>query len=491
MSDLKSKTLKGLFWSLADSFGAYFLRFGFSIAIARALSPADYGLMGMIVIFIAISSILIESGFGMALIQKKNATSDDYSTVFFFNLFVAISIYTILFFSAQSIANFYNQQILVNVIRVSALSIVFGALGTIQVAILSKELNFKKQTFISLFSVIVSGTTGVIIAYNGYQVWALVFQTMAGSLIRLILLWLVSNWRPSFIFSWKSFKGLYKYGFKIFLQGASDVVFSKIYFPLIGKYFSPSQLGYYTNANNFSAIIVKQTTVAYGRVLFPAMSLIGNDKEKISNAYSTIFRLISIIIFPISIIAIVSAHSFVDFFLTVKWLPAVPFMQLFLVEGFFFALYMLNQNTFNAIGRSGLSLQVDIIKKALLFICLLVTFNYGINALIIGQIVSSFLVFVYSLFIVVVKLKIKILYLLIDLIKLSIIAILIALFNYYVIQNFVYGSSIVLLSQIIILSILYVVLVYLLKVKGLKDVTEVFAKYIPAKLERIISNRFV
>lgn len=490
MVSLKAKALNSLFWSFTDSFGAYFIRFGFSVAIARALAPADYGLMGMIIIFIAIGNILTESGFGMALIQKKDVNNIDFSTIFYFNVVVSIIIYGILYFSAYNIADFYNQPILVNVIRVSALTIVFGALSLIQTTLLSRELNFKKQTYISLSSTIISGTTGVLIAYNGFAVWALVFQTLAGTIIRLVLLWLTCDWRPSGIFDLKSFKDLYKYGYKIFLQGLGDVFFTKIYYPLIGKYFSTTQLGYYTNATSFSEILVKQTTIASGRVLFPVMSSIQEDIERLKRSYATIFHLLSFVMFPISIIAILSSHTFVAFFLTTKWLPAVPYMQLFLLEGFFFTLYMLNQNTFNAIGDSGLSLKVDLIKKTLMVLSLLIAFQLGIKALIIGQVLSSFMVFIYSMSYIKRKLKIGMRYLLFDVFKLLLITGFIILIDVFILQKYIEGSGVLLLSKVIILSLSYLVFGYILKVNGMNDSASLFANYIPIKIKLIITRRF-
>lgn len=489
MTSLKTKTLNGLFWSLSDTFGAYFIRFGFSVAIARALSPSDYGLIGMITIFIALGNLLTESGFGMALIQKKDATKTDFSTIFYFNLTISLFIYFILFSFAPVIANFYNQPVLVNVIRISALTIVFGSLGTIQSIILTKELDFKRQTLISFTATIISGTTGVIIAYNGFAVWALVFQTMAGNIIRIMGLWITSKWRPSFLFSWKSLKELYNYGFKIFLSGLSDIIFTKMYFPLIGKYFSATQLGYYTNATSFSTIIVRQTTIAYGRVLFPAISLIQDDKERLFRSYSAIFKLLSFVMFPVSVIAIVSSHAFIDFFLTTKWLPAVPYMQLFLIEGFFFAIFMLNQNTFNAIGESALSLKIEIFKKALVFISLFLTFKYGIKALIIGQIVSSFVAFIFSMLYIQNKMHFKIEALLIELLKLILISAFIVFIDFQFISKYINGDGLLLICKGLFLPILYLFFVYIFKVQAMNDICVVFDKSLPVKIKNIIKRR--
>jgi len=489
MTTLSKKTLNGLLWSFVDSWGAYIIRFGFSVAIARALSPSDYGLMGMIIIFIAIGNILTEGGFSMALIQKQNTSNRDYSTIFYYNLFISITIYFSLFFFADYISSFFNEPRLINVIRVAGLSIIFGAFSVIQITIFSKALSFKIQTFLNLTSVLISGIIGVIIAYNGFSVWALVYQTVIGSIIRSIGLWFFSKWRPSLIFSWISFKELNKYGYKIFLQGITNVLFSKIYFPIIGKSFSVTSLGYYTNASSFSEIVVQQTTIAYGKVLFPVMSGIQKDRERLLRSYFLIFRILSFIIIPISVIAVVSCHAFVEIFLTNKWLPAVPYMQLFLLEGFFYALYMHNLNFMNSIGESGSTLKIDIIKKACLFVSLLLTYRIGIISLIIGQIASSLFIFIFSLLILVVKLNINIIPIILEYMKIISIGIILITLDYLISFSLDYTSSVILLSKIILVTLFYLFISYILKLKALLDICVIFEQYIPKIIKYNIIKR--
>ena len=416
-------------------------------------------------------------------------STTDFSTIFFFNIFISLLLYSILFLTAPLISDFYGQTILRKIIRISALTIVIGSFGTIQSVILTKDLDFKRQTYISFTATIISGTVGVIIAYNGLAYWALVFQTMAGNFIRITGLWITSKWRPIFIFNWQSLKELYKYGYKIFLTGLSDIIFTKLYFPLIGKYFSATQLGFYTNATSFSNIIVKQTTISYGRVLFPAISSIQENKERLSKYYSAVFRLLSFVMFPISLIAIISSHSFISFFLTAKWLPAVPYMQLFLTEGFFFALYMLNQNTFNAIGYSGLSLKVELLKKSLVFISLFISFKYGIRALIIGQLTGSFIAFIVSLHYVYYKIQFKIKGLIEELFKLIIISLLLIVIDYTILLKNISNDGLLLIARGLFLTIFYLLFGYLFKVKAMSDLCVVFNKSLPKWIKMIIKNR--
>ncbi len=389
MESLKSKTATGLFWSFLDSFGVYIVKFGFSIVIARTLSPDDYGLMGMILIFISMGQVIMQSGFSAALVQKKEASANDYSTAFWFNVTAALAVWIVLFFSAGAIAGFFNRPILVNVTRVAAAGIILNSLCSVHVAILTRDLNFKRQTWLNFTGTIISGITGVTMALRGYAVWALVFQTLSGNLIYMAGLWITSKWRPSFIFDLKSFRSLFSFSYKILLQGIMDVIFTKAYFPLIGKLFAASQLGFYTNANRFYELFVRQSSVSVTRVLFPAFSSVQDERERFNKNYLSSFNVLSMLMFAGTVILIIASRPFISLALTEKWLPAVPYMQLFFAEGFFFPLLTLNQNILLSVGRSGLTLKIDILKKALIFLSILALWRIGIEALIIGQVAAT------------------------------------------------------------------------------------------------------
>ncbi|MBE0675752.1 MAG: lipopolysaccharide biosynthesis protein, partial [Bacteroidales bacterium] len=358
MEGLKAKTARGVFWSFLDSFGVYLVKFGFSIFIARTLSPEDYGLMGMIVIFISLGQMFMQSGFSMALIQKKESSNADLSTAFWFNVLAALAIYLVLFFSAGAIASFYQKPVLVNITRIAAIGIVLNSLCSVQVSILTKRMDFKKLTGINLVGALFSGITGLVLALRGYAVWALVFQTLAGNVIYLAGLWMTSRWRPALIFNVSAFRSLFGFGYKILLQGLTDVLFTKIYFPLIGKSFSAAQLGFYTNASRFYEIFIRQTSNSVNRVIFPAFSAMQDEKERFNKNYVRSFNLLATLMSAGSLILIIASRPFVSVALTDKWLPAVPFMQLFFIEGFFFPLLLFNLNILNSLGKSGLSLRI-------------------------------------------------------------------------------------------------------------------------------------
>ena len=326
MESLKTRTTRGLFWSFLDSFGVYLVKFGFTIVIARTLSPEDYGLMGMIVIFISLGQMLMQSGFSMALIQKKETTQDDLSTAFWFNVITAGIIYAILFMSAGGIASFFGKPVLVSITRVAAIGIILNSLCSVQMSLLTKRMDFRKLAWINLAGALISGTTGLILALMGYEVWALVFQTLAGNAIYLAGLWITSQWKPGIVFSIQSFKSLFNFGYKILLQGLTDVIFTKSYFPLIGKLFPLAQLGFYTNANRFYDLFIRQTSNSVNRVIFPAFAIIQDDKERFNTNYIRSFNLLATAMFMGSVLLIVVSRPFVELALTEKWLPAVPLM---------------------------------------------------------------------------------------------------------------------------------------------------------------------
>tara|TARA_X000000950_G_scaffold106258_1_gene133823 strand:- start:21187 stop:22647 length:1461 start_codon:yes stop_codon:yes gene_type:complete len=478
MGFLKLKILKELFWSLGDSFGTYILRFGFSLLIARQLSPHDYGLMGMIIIFLTIGNILFEGGFGMGLIQKGKPTEIDFSSVFYFNVFVSIIIYVILYFSSNIIAEFFNEPILIDIIRISSITIILAAFTSIQIVILNIELDFKIQAIINAIATLISGIIGVFMAYNNYEVWSLVFQLLILYVVKLAGFWIVSKWRPTFIFEKQSLIKLSKFSNKIFIQGITGVLFTKLYFPLIGKFFSVSELGFYTTASNFSEIIVKQFTNAYNKVFFPVLSSVKNSTS-FKSKYISIYSILSIILVFISALAIIITPAFIEIVIGKKWLPSVIFMQLFLVEGLFYGLLMLNETIFNAKGDSGYSLRIDIIKKTLLMLSLFISYRYGIVWIIIGQVFSTFTTFIYSIFLVEKKYSIITKNLNMEYLKILFVATIIFSIDHFILQKYFNNIIYLFLGEILILPITFILLIFILKIKGLKYIVTISKKYLP------------
>ena len=469
MESLKSRTTKGMFWSFLDSFGVYLVKFGFSVVIARTLSPEDYGLMGMIVIFISLGQMIMQGGFSMALIQKKESNATDFSTAFWFNVITAAIIYIILFFSAEAIANFFGKPVLVSITRVAAIGIILNALCSVQVSILSKRMDFKKLTWINLTGALISGSTGLILALKGYEVWALVFQTLAGNAIYLAGLWVTTGWKPQFVFNFKSFKSLFNFGYKIFLQGLTDVIFTKSYFPLIGKFFPVAQLGFYTNANRFYEIFIRQTSNSVTRVIFPAFSTIQNEKEKFNSNYIRSFNLLALMMFIGSVTLIISSRPFIAVALTDKWLPAVPFMQIFFIEGFFFPLMMFNQNILYSVGRGGLALKIDIARKAVILISIFILFRYGIKALIAGQVFSTLFALIISGLAVARSQGISFQKILTPLLKLMLIAGFCFLFSHFIVERVAGPDWVELVLKLTLAPVVFLALAIVARLDAIRE----------------------
>ena len=485
MQNLKQKTLHGLFWSFVDSFGIYFITFGFSVAIARALMPKDYGLVGMIAIFIAISQMLIDSGFLSALVQKKDTDNTDYSTIFWFNVGLAVVLYILLFAFAGTIARFFGQPILVKITRISSLGIILSSLCVVQVSMILKNFQFKRQAAINFISALTSGTVGVFLAYNGYGVWALVFMTLAGGTVRVVLFWIINKWRPKFIFNFRSFKSLYNFGYKIFLEDFGDVLVRNIYNPIIGKAFNPTDLGYYTNANKFYEIFVRRTTLAYSKVAFPAFSSIQDQKERFLNNYSKVYQSLVFFMFPCVVIIILTAKPFVAFFLTEKWLPAVPFMILMFIDGFIFPLFWLNQIVFNAAGRSDITLKVDITKKILTLGSIFITIRFGIKALIIGWVLSSFIAFIVSSAVVAKRFQISLVNQISNMFPVILITFLCFLVGKLGVEQIITNDLLLIVAQVFSISIMYLLLSNLFRIRAYRNFFELIGEYIPAKLRKV------
>lgn len=343
----------------------------------------------MMSIFLSISQSLVDSGFSQALIQKKNPTEQDYSTVFYFNIIIAILVYSIIFISAKKIALFYSEPKLELIAKIIGINLIFSSFSIVQVAKLSKTLNFKLQTTVSLISVVISGAYGIYLAYKGYGVWALVAQGLVKNGLNSILLFVFSEWKPRLIFSIKSLLSLFSYGSKLLFSGLLNAIFNNIYFVIIGKFYSVRDLGYYTRANQLQLLPSETMTVVLQRVTFPVLCTVKDDKASLEILYRRFIRMSAFVIFPVMTGLAVTASPLIDVILTSKWTEAVPFLQLLCFVGGLYPIHALNLNVLKVIGRSDLFFKLEIYKKALITFALLITLPFGLKALIYGQIVCS------------------------------------------------------------------------------------------------------
>jgi O-antigen/teichoic acid export membrane protein len=391
MSTLKEKTVKGMAWSAIDNFLSLGLNFVIGIIIARQLSPKEYGLVGMIMIFIAICQVFIASGFGAALIRKKNCTQADYSTVFYYNLAISILLYLVLFFSAGLIADFFSEPLLVPIIRVLGIEIIFDASNIIQKTILTKRVDFKLQTRISVISSVLSGIVGIVMAYSGFGVWSLVVKMVLTSFIPAVLLWIWNAWRPSLVFSIQSFKELFGFGSKLLISGLIDTLYRNVYLVIIGKYFSAESLGYYTRADQFRNFPSHSVSNIIGRVSFPVLSNIQEDKVLLKAAYKRLIKSTMLITFVLMLGMAGLSKSMILVLLGDKWLMTAEYLELLCISGMLYPLQVLNLNMLNVSGRSDLFLRLEIIKKSLAIPTIIIGIVWGIKVMILGMMINAWI----------------------------------------------------------------------------------------------------
>lgn len=391
MSSLKQKTISGIKWSAINQFSVQSVNFLITLVIARILSPQDYGVIGMLTVFISISSAFVDSGFSSALVRKQNRTEEDLSTVFYFNIGIAIVFYFILYICAPFIANFYNMPLLIKVARYSGLILIFQSFSTIQIAYFTINLDFKTPAKIGIISSITSGGIGVILACLDCGVWALVFQTLTMSLVTSLLYWYWSRWSPVLIFSIKSFKELFSFGSKLLMSGLLDTTYNNFYPLIIGKFYSAKELGFFTRAKSFAMFPSTSITSIVQKVSFPVLSEIQNESDRLSINYRKFLKMTSFIIFPIMIVLVVLGKPLIILILTEKWLPLVPYMQILCISSMLYPLHAINLNLLQIKGRSDLFLKLEVIKKIIGSIVLIITIPLGVFGLCIGIIFTSYL----------------------------------------------------------------------------------------------------
>lgn len=390
MSDsLKSSATKGVIWSAIDKFAVQMGQFVVSIVLARILMPEDFGLLGMLAIFIALSQTFIESGMGLGLIQRQDRSDIDFSTVFVFNLAVSSLFYFLLFFSAPWIASYFNQPQLIDLTRVLGLNLFMSSISIVQRTKLTIAINFKAIAQTNVIGVIIGGGAGIIAAMNGFGVWSLVLQTLLGSFASSVSLWFFSHWTPSIAFSRNSFSNLFGFGSKLLLSGLYAQLLTNIYNICIGKYYPISSLGYYTRAKGFADISAGTITSILQQATFPILAAVQNDKEKLVSVYSRMIRMSSFFIIPIMTLIALLAKPIVILLLTEKWVSVVPLLQWMVFARIFLPMSAINMNLLNAIGRSDLFLKVDLSKFPLTVIAMIITIPLGVKAMIIGHVVTS------------------------------------------------------------------------------------------------------
>jgi O-antigen/teichoic acid export membrane protein len=391
---LRQKTITGIIWNFLQQL----LRNGIQIVTTFLLTwflvPADFGLMAMISVFFAIANSLMDSGFSQALIQKKEVSQTDYSTAFYTNLVLGLLAYTLLFISAPLIASFYLEPRLVVLVRVVGLVVIINSFQMVQVADLTRRLNFKVQFSVILPAALLSGVIAISMALMGFGIWSLVAQILASALASTALYWFVNEWRPSIDFSVASLREMFSFGSKLFISGLIDTVFNNLYVIFIGKFFSATVLGYYYFAQQIEVFAVSQLSGAIQIVSYPALAILQDDDISLKAFYRKIIQVVTYIVFPCMIALAVLAEPLFHLLLKEDWLPAVPYLQLLCLVGLLYPLHAINLNILKVKGRSDLFLYLEIVKFIMNVIVLLFSVQYGIFGILIGQIILSVLEYI-------------------------------------------------------------------------------------------------
>lgn len=385
---LKSKTLSGIVWKFAEKAGAQLMQVIIQIVLARLLLPEEYGLVGLLTIFIAISDVFILQGFTTALIQKQDADKVDFSSVFYANLIMSILIYVILYLCSPIVAKFYNEMQLTNIMRVLSVNVIIGALSAVHNAVLSRNLEFKKSFYRNIANIATQGIVGITLAYLDYGVWAMVLSKVAGILVGCIVLWITVRWYPQKYFSLRRLKILFSYSSKILTTNLLNSIFNNIHSLIIGRYYTTADLGYYQRGQQIPQATMTSFDGSMTEVLYPAFSKVQNDIHLLKKAVRRSIKTSMYIAVPILFGILATARTFTVIFLTDKWLPSVPFMQLSCVVCMFWPLSH-RTHALNALGKSNVTLKLSLIGKSITLFSILICVSFGIYAIMIGTIISS------------------------------------------------------------------------------------------------------
>jgi O-antigen/teichoic acid export membrane protein len=386
---LRSQIIKGFMWMSIDRFGVQIIQFTIGIFIARILNPEDYGIIGLVAVFLSFSQIFIESGFGKALVQHNKPSDLHYTSVFFFNFVISILFYSAIFIIAPFFADFYGQPLLTSVARIYSTVLIINVFAIIPNSIFSINLNFKPLAISNLVGVILGGSIGLVAALNGCGVWSLVYQTLVSTLIIAIFQWYQSRWIPTLSFSFPIIKTLYKFGKNIFLSSIIDSIVSNISSLGIGKIFDTKSLGYYSKGLGFSNIFSNSIVSLLFTVLFPTFSKIKDDQERLFAIFKKSLRVNALIVIPIFTLISLIAKPLIEFFLTDKWLIAGIILQYLIIARMINVIGILNIQVLHALGHSKLSLKQDIVKTTVRILFLIVTISFGIVWIAIGEVLAS------------------------------------------------------------------------------------------------------
>lgn len=393
MDSLRKKTLVGSIWMMMERFGYLTIQFVSNLVLARLLMPEDFGAIGIMMVFITLSNVFIDSGFSASLIQKKEITEKDKSTVFFTNLILSVVVYTVLYFSSPWIADYFHIEQLRSLFRVLGVVLLIDAFCAIQNTMLTREMNFKRLTQIKLAAIVIAASVAIYLAYTGFGIWALIVQYILYSTIRTSVTWIVAKWRPIIAFSKESFKTLFGFGFKLLLQSFVAQLYMNFQQILIGRFYKPADLGFYSQARQFQQIPTGTVTQVINSVAFPAYAKLQDDREQLRQMFRQNVQIVAFINTPIMVLLAAIAQPLIILLYSSKWIGSIHYFQ-FLCIGFgiFLAVHECSLSVLKAVGRSDYVLKLEIIKKILGVIFILIGINvWGIWGILYALALNSFI----------------------------------------------------------------------------------------------------
>ena len=456
-----------MFWNSVQRFGTMFISFISNLVLARLLLPEDYGTIGMLMFFMALSNTFIDSGFGTALIQKKKPTQEDYSTIFYWNIFLSLFFVIILYFAAPSIADFYKMPKLCSILRVQSWLLVINAFSIIQRNRLVKSFDFKKLAFRDLFANSMATVVAITMAYCGFGVWSLVARNLLSGLLGSITLWYVTKWRPSFIFVWKSFRELFQFGGLMFLSHLLETVYLNIQTLIIGKFYSAKDLGFYTQAKRLEELLYASLMSVLTQVTFPVFAAIQDDLKKLKATIQTNIRTLSFLSIPLSFLLIIIAKPLMLILFTSKWEQSIPYFQLLCLMGLIHSINVIHTNLLKALGKGKLYIYTRLLKRIIGLSFIFLGVQYSVMGMMIAITLSAYFCYLINFFVTKRVLNYGIVEQLKDLIPyfiLSIIAGLVAYFTGRLVNN-MYA---LLFVQVSIYGLIYFLSSYFLHVKELE-----------------------
>lgn len=386
---MKKQAVSGMIWKFGERFCAQFVTLIVSILLARLLDPHHYGTVSIMLVFINIANVFVADSFGAALVQKKDADNVDFSTIFFFNIPFSLVLYGIIYIIAPYVEQFYNMPELANAMRILGLKLPISAIYSVQHAYVSRNLMFKKFFLATIIGTIVSAVVGIVMAYKGFGVYALVGQYLSNSVIGAISLWIAVRWRPVWAFSFQKFKGLFSYGWKILATSLLRAVYEDIYSLVIGKKYTSDDLAFYSKGKHYPQLIITNVNSTISSVMFPTLSKVQDDKERLCMMMRRAIRTSSYILSPLMVGMAVVAEPLVSLVLTDKWLPCVPFLRIACFYLLLMPMQSANLQAIKAVGRSDLYLKLEIAQRIFGILILVVTMNFGVMAIALGAVATT------------------------------------------------------------------------------------------------------